>query len=161
MKENDIDEDQFDLKKLQVEASKDIDFFKKLSGMTERVKCFNQNFNNRMPKYQENFMRKINVQRLRKLQIRSVRKADRRKSPVTSSPANLDRGGLKRYLKVISENPPRIDGLKLRKDKNMLRCQSLPSKDGVQKEFLRMYESGHDPFTIINKKPQLSIPHAT
>ena len=51
MKEQGIYEDQFDLQELQLEASRNIDFYKKLSGMTERVKAYNQSFNNRMPKF--------------------------------------------------------------------------------------------------------------
>ena len=47
-----IDPNEFDEKELKLEASKNIDFFIKLHGMTERVKCFNSHFNCRKPIYE-------------------------------------------------------------------------------------------------------------
>lgn len=41
MKDQKIDMNLIEIKQVMLEAQKTIDFYRKLSGMTERVKCFN------------------------------------------------------------------------------------------------------------------------
>lgn len=53
-----VDKNQFDLNKLEIEAARSCDFYKKLNGMTERVKVFNTHFNDRRPRFELNFKKR-------------------------------------------------------------------------------------------------------
>lgn len=51
-----IDCAKIDIRKVTAEALKNADFYDKLNGMTERIKCFNEHFNKRRPRYEINFL---------------------------------------------------------------------------------------------------------
>ena len=58
LEEMKIEKNQYNLMKIEIEAAKSIDFFKRLNGMTERVKCFNSHFNQRLPRHELNFRKR-------------------------------------------------------------------------------------------------------
>ena len=56
---------------IEQEAINSIEFFRKLNGMTERIKCFNSHFYDKLPKYQINYLKRQEERALKLVQLKS------------------------------------------------------------------------------------------